>query len=440
MMITRKLLAVCAVPLLGLAWQAPVGAQSLKEAVEQTIKTNPEVLITTSRRLSADQDVKQARGGYFPKIDANLGYGRERSENSNTGFQKIWLTRREAGLSLTQMLFDGFGVKSEVERQQARSDAAAHRVFATSDDIGLRAVEAYLEVLRHRELFALAQKNLEAHERTNDQIKLRAGAGVGRKADQDQTEGRLALAKANLRAEQSNLRDAEISFIKVVGQPPKEITKPESPEQAMPKTDKEAMDKAYEGHPQLKAAMVDVEQAIAQHNAAKSLLWPRLDLEVGATNNHDVAGVQGVNGSLSAMLRLRYNLFHGGSDQAQVDSRGYQIQEAKSIADRTRRQVEENMNLSWNAFLTAHERLPALKQHVDSTELSRDAYEKQFAVGQRTLLDLLDSENELFTARNDYVNGLYTELFGMYRVLNGMGTLLSTLQVTLPPEATLAAK
>lgn len=442
-MINRKILAAFAAPCLGLAFHAPLHAQPLKEAVELTLRTSPDVLATGKRRLSIDQEIAQARGGYLPRIDLSLGYGRERSDNPitrNAGLGNVSLTRREAGVTLSQMLFDGFAVKSEVERHTARADSAAFRVFGAAEDTALKVAEAYLEVLRRQELLQLTKDNLVVHQRTYDQIKLRAESGVGRKADMEQIQARLALSRANVIAAGANLRDAETTFHRVVGQMPQALAKPAAPDQALPKDVKGALDMALAAHPILKSAMTDVEAAQAQHRAARSQLSPRLDLELGATNHNNLDGVSGKNADATAMLRLRYNLFRGGSDQARVSETAHAIDEATEISNRTMRQVDESVRLSWNAYVSAHERLDPLKQHAASMDATREAYGKQFNIGQRTLLDLLDAENEYFTASSNYVTGQYVELFGKYRVLASSGKLLESLQVALPPEAQVGKK
>lgn len=436
---TRKTLVALAVPFMGLVLSAPLKAQPLKDAVEQTLKTSPDVLSTAHRRLSIDQEIKQARGGYFPKIDLNLGYGRERTSSPTTGFNTVSLDRREAGISLNQMLFDGFFVKSEVERHAARADAAAFGVLGAAENTSLKVVDAYLEVLRRQELVKLTKDNLAIHQRTFDQIRMRSDAGVGRKADMDQILARLALSQANVMAAESNAREAEITFQRVVGKIPQDLTKPGAPEQAMPKDLKSAIETAMANHPILKSAMADVEAAQAQHRSARSLHLPRLDLELGYNDNNNISGLRGDNESTIAMLRMRYNLFRGGSDEARVGQTASAINEATEISHKTMREVEESISLSWNAYTTALERLTPLKQHAEAMDATREAYTKQFNIGQRTLLDLLDAENEHFTARSNYVTGQYIELFGKYRVLASTGKLLESLQVAPPAEAVVAS-
>lgn len=431
--------SLVAIPSLGLCLSAPLQAEPLKDVLENVIKTNPGILSTVNHRRSADEELRVAKGGYFPKVDLTLGYGRERTDSPYTrssGLDKPELTRREAELTLRQLLFDGKGVGSEVNRQKARLKSSAYLVYGASEEISLNAVEAYIEVLRQQDLVALlSRKNLENHQRTYDQIQLRSDTGVGRKADLEQAQGRLSLAKSNLLAAESELNDAETRYLYVVGNAPKNLSKPPLPEHLLPKSEMEAVEVAVGNHPILKSALADVEAAQAQHRAAKSLLYPRLDLELSAARDKNLSGVTGENNTEQAMLRLRYNLFSGKSDSARIDQTSLLTQEATEISNRTRRQVEQATKMSWNAYTTAHARLVHLKNFVTSSEATREAYGKQFNLGQRTLLDLLDSENEYYTAGTSYITGQYTLLFAAYRLLQNEGRLLESLGVPLPEEA-----
>lgn len=437
-MTKRKLL----IGLMSAAMSSPYAAHalSLQESIQKTIQTNPSIKASASERRSIDHELEQARAGYFPRADIALGVGREHSDNPTTraaGGPSPELTRGEASLTISQMLFDGFAVSSEVDRQRARVNASAYRVYGTAEATGLRAVEVYLDVLRRQELVALAKDNLLAHGRTFDQIKLRSEGGVGRKADLHQVDGRQALAQSNLLAEEGNLRNAEANYLRVVGEAAQGLVKPADP--AIPKSEQDALQQALDNHPILKSAIADVAAAQAQYAASQSRFSPRLDLELGATSNNNLDGLRGTNQDYAAMVRMRYNLFSGGADTARRDQTAQLIQQATDIRDNTHRQVEESVRLSWNAFTTASNRLEPAKLHSDASEQTRDDYRKQFNIGQRTLLDLLDSENELFTARSNYVNAQYTELFGKYRLLADMGKLNESLNVSLPDEAKVAS-
>ncbi|PHS70930.1 MAG: type I secretion protein TolC [Methylophaga sp.] len=414
---------------------SPIAAESLQESVRLAIQTNPDVLASINERNAVAEEINQARAGYKPTIDLAVGTGWESTENPTTRAQgrgEVHLNRDEASLNLRQMLFDGMATKNEVRRQTARTDARAFSVFGVAENTALDTVEAYLNVLRRQRLVDLAMTNLESHERTHDQISLRSERGVGRKSDMAQSLGRVALAKSNLIAEESNLLDAETDYIRVVGTAPESLTEPQSPEAQLPENVDEAIDLGLSNHPVLKSAVADVESANAQHDTASSPFYPRVDFELGTTLDHDIDGVRGTNKDVTAMFRLRYNLLNGGRDKARLEETAHLINQAAEIRNNTHRQVEQSVRLSWNALQTVKNQMMFFQQHVDSSEDSRNAYQQQFSLGQRSLLDLLDSENEVFSSRQTLVNAKYDQLFAMYRVLNSMGLLLQNIDVALP--------
>ena len=332
------------------------------------------------------------------------------------------------------MLFDGFFSKNEVARQKATLQAASYRVLAAAEDVGLRATQTYLDVLRRQEQVALAKDNLAAHQRVYDQIRMRSERGVGRTADTDQAAGRLALAQANVEAVQGNLRDAEIAYVRVVGEMPTDLALPTVPADKLPADLQGLVGDARETHPTLLSAVADIDATTAQHEQARSNDFPRFDLELGASHNSNLDGVRATDEDLIAMVRMNYNIYRGGADLARKRSTAHRITEAKNIRDRAEDQVIEEASLSWNDYMTAQTRLELLRHHADSANSTRTAYLKQFNIGQRSLLDLLDTENERFVAESNYIEGKYRLMYAYYRIFGSEGQLLSTLGVT-PPDS-----
>ncbi|OGA17867.1 MAG: hypothetical protein A3I63_06910 [Betaproteobacteria bacterium RIFCSPLOWO2_02_FULL_66_14] len=422
-----------------LAFGAPVGAETLKEIVTLAVETHPEVLSATHKKDAADSAKEAAFGGYLPRIDAVIAGGNERSQNPSTlllnpppnnptgnpGWVK--LPRYQETVILNQMLWDGLGTRAEVARRQAISDSSAHRVYGTSEDIALQTIDAYLDVLKNTDFAGFAKENLAAHQKTYDQVKLRADRGVGRRADLEQIEARLALAQSNLSAAESTLRDSEIAYLKVVGKAPISLTRPDRP--AIPGSVDEAVATGFQNHPILKSSLSDIEAAQAQREIAKSFYSPRIELEASFSNNRDLDGVSGPNRDRLVMMFMKWNLFRGGFDLNRNRETAKQISEAQEISRNTRRQVEAAVRLAYNAFATARDRLPSLDRYVKASDATRVAYAQQFNIGQRTLLDLLDAENEYFTSRKTQLDAQIIELQARFRVLNAMGALLQSLEV-----------
>jgi adhesin transport system outer membrane protein len=419
------------------ALNGPAAAESLQEVVSYAIANNPQVLTVANRRSAAEAGIRSARGGYYPKVDYVYGTGRAITKNPSTiaaGLDWSHLNRNQNSVVVNQMLWDGGGVKSEVDRRRAILESTDFRVTGTAEEIAQQAIDAYLDVLRNREQVTYAKENLAAHQKTFDQVKLRSDRGVGRRADLDQIDARLALAQSNLQAAESTLQDAEIAFERIVGKPPAVLNQA-PPAPPTPKTTAEALAIATTNHPTLKSALADVDAAVAQRAAARALLQPRFELEYNHGENRNLLGIPGPYHERSVMLWAKMNIFRGGTDYYRISETQAQINEATEIANNTRRQVESAVRLAYNAYATARGRLPSLERYVKSSDSTRDAYSKQFAIGQRTLLDLLDSENEFFTARSTYLSGKYIELSAQYRVLAAIGQLLSGLGITPPVVA-----
>src|SRR6185436_16176459 len=185
----------------------------------------------------------------------------------------------------------------------------------------------------------------------------------------------------------------------------------------------------------LRSALSDVDAAQAQREIARSFYFPRIELEASYSDNKNVDGIVGPNRDRLVMLWLKWNVFRGGFDYHRDLETAKQINEAQEIARNTNRQVEAAVRLAYNAYATARDRLPSLDRYVKASDSTRDAYSKQFAIGQRTLLDLLDSENEFFTSRSTYVTALFIELSARFRVLNAMGNLMTAMEIKPPEEA-----
>jgi outer membrane protein, adhesin transport system len=404
--------------------------QTLQEAIHEILQTNPEVRGVAYNRLGRDEEVRQARSGFLPTLNFTAG----------TGWQDVQeplddtLYPQQYNLSLRQNVFAGLATMNEVDRQKSRVRSAAYRVGGTSENVALRTSEVYLNVLRRQELLRLSEENLETHLRIADQIKMRSESGVASKADSDQVEGRLSLAQANVVATKTNLLDAQSNYLSVVGKLPKELQRPTPPTSLLPSSLEDAEQAALKLHPTLKSAEADLEARHQQYDVAKAPFLPIIDIEVDQNWEEDLDS-EGRDDSLMAMVRLRYNLFNGFKDQARRAETAHLISEAREIRNNTHRQVIESIRLSWMANQAALQRIAYLQQRVTSTTETAAAYTKQFNLGKRTLLDVLDTEAEVIDAKQSLVDAEFNGLYSQYRILNGLGMLAKSFDLEWPKEA-----
>ncbi len=417
---------------------ASLCALSLQEAVQRAVDSNPQVHAATLEQQARQHEVEGAKSGYRPNVNAVVGIGRENSRDVNDDQQT--LTRKEAGLVAEQTLFDGFATRSEVERQKARQRSAAQTAALTAEDVVLKAAEAYLGVLREHELYLLAQNTKENHQSIFDQMQLRQQSGVGSQADLDQITGRLALANTNVLTTQANLVDAATGFNAVVGIYP-DVGHMQYPQLnlALPKSLDDAMAQAQANNPALLSAAADIDASKAQYEAAKSPFWPRVSLEAERNFSDNVSGVEGDKQSALIALRMRYNLYSGNKDSARKQQTAVLMNEALAIRDDKQRKVMESLRLAWNALDAVNRQIPYLDQHVKAAAATKDAYDQQFNIGRRTLLDLLNTENEEVDAKRSLIKARYDQALSQLRLLNETGSLRQALSVSSTDELAAAS-
>lgn len=411
--------------------------ETLPDALARAIAKFPDFRAVLANRRAADEVLEQARGAIRPSIDTAVGAGRETSNNISTralGGDST-LTRQEAEVSVTQLLFDGGAATGQVRRFGARAVSAAFQAASAAETLGLRVALAYFELLRLRGQVALAAQSVQAHERTLRQVEILADGGAGRRSDAQQAAARHALALASLSQQQGQFDQAQAAFRHLAGPPAGELSTPRSFEPALPSTLELALEIAMSSHPAVRAAERDLLAAHAERDSARARLGPRVNLELGATQNRDLDGLRGVNSDRQAMVRMRYNLFRGGSDEARIREAEARVDEALANIGRARNDVERDLRQAWETLRSDRARIPQLSAHADLSVQVVEAYRAQFRIGQRSLLDVLNAESEQINARGNVINGLFAVAAGEVRILAGMGKLLESLGVALPEEA-----
>lgn len=409
---------------------------SLQSAAQKAVLSNPEVLQRWHAYKATQGERDAAFGGYLPRLDLTANKGRDHRDDP---ILKKDYTRNATSLTLTQMLYDGFATRNEVKRFDHALVVRLFELQDASETAALEAGRAYIDVLRYRRLVALAEENYVQHRSVFGQIQKKVQAGVGRRVDLEQAAGRLALAEANLLTETSNLHDVSARYLRVVGEsPPRELAPLANLTRGMPQDMAEALIAAQRGNPALLASIENVRSAYAAARVRDGAYQPRVDLRLKRDNGHNLNGYIGQHESSSAEVVLSWNLFSGFSDIARSRQYAEQHNVAKDLRDKTCRDVRQNVAIAFNDTRKLTEQLAYLDQHQLSIEKARDAYRKQFDIGQRSLLDLLDSENELFQSRRSYSNAEHDLAIAYLRTHAGLGKLLASLGVSKagesPPE------
>ncbi len=414
--------------------QAAERLVTLRDAVAVGVMTHPEYGSIINNRRATDEELRQAQGKYLPSVDMNADTGWELTHEDPPGTDSdtnsLW--RYQAGLTLTQMLFDGFETKFEVERQKARIASASHRVWEVAEFVGLDIVEAYLNVLRQRELLGIAQANVDRHADLERQMIESSNAGRTTAADVEQSRARLAAARANESSVREALRTSEAMYRAKVGEMPRTLERPASPSTNLAETVDDEVKQALVGSPTIASRVADIETAAAEWKQSQSSFYPKLDFQANVNRAHDTGGDEGEVDRARALLIMNWNLYRGGADTARVREGVYRHAQAKETRSQAARGVEEDVRQTWAQMVSANERGREFAAQADANEKVVGAYLDQFNLDRRTLLDVLDAQNEYFVSRSNVINAQYTELFAVYRLLALKGKLLPTLGVGYP--------
>lgn len=416
---------------------------TLRDAVAVGVLTSPATETVENNRRATDEELKQAKALYLPSLDmrADTGFQSINSDpdNSVEGHSDLW--RSQASLTLTQMLFDGFDAHFENERQKHRVRSASHRVRETAEFQGLDVIEAYLNVLRQRELYAIAEENLKQHSDIMAQIQDSVSAGRSTQADMEQTKARLNAAEAQISAVTETLRSAENSYRRKVGdvaQP--DIQVPTAPSERLESNINEEVKQILTHSPTLDIKEADVNVAEAEREGTKSTFYPQVDFQAGTSIGDNLDGTEGRTQDASALVIASWNLYRGGGDTARARELVYRHAQAKNERNEAARAVEEDARNTWANMMASRERTAAFTKQAEANAMVVSAYKDQFNLDRRTLLDVLDSQNEWFVSRSNAINNSYLEMFAVYRLLALRGELLPTLGVAYPKEANPADK
>jgi outer membrane protein, adhesin transport system len=412
------------------AVEAP--ASGPKSVVLQAIEYNPEVQARWHEFQASTQDISIARAGYLPTADISATAGKV--DRDFDGRDKY--STRQLELTLSQSLFQGFRTQGRIEQFSNANQVRYLELLNSVETTALEATKAYQDVLRYRGLVVLATENFAKHKEVFGQIENRTRAGVGRGVDLEQVAGRLALAETNLLTETANLHDVSARYLRVVGRAPEQqLGAINLDSLTLPRTRDDALQMALQGNPGFHAAIKNISAAQAVVKVERSGYYPKAEIrarQVKSLNNNgfDERTDPSARGKESAIeLALTYNLFAGGANRAAVRRSLDEVNIAKDLRDQACGDLRQVTQIAFNDIGRLSSQLVPLQQHKLSSNKVRTAYGDQFAIGQRTLLDLLDAENEYFQASRAYASAQSDLVIAKLRTMAAFGKLLPSLGI-----------
>ncbi len=405
---------------------------ALRDSVASTLAFNPNIKAFQEYRQSAEDDLKRARSGWFPRVDARAGYGFEQWSDSNTrrsGYpqdRRTFYDRSDASLVISQTIWDGLATWNRYQQGKARAESAESRLFDNAEGLGLDALLAHIEIYRQRRIVALAELNVQNHRSILSSQTERHRSGASTMADVSQTQSRLARSEASLAESRSALEVAIANYKRLTGQIPGQIEVPADPMDAYPSLEA-ALAQTQVNNLKVKALRADAMAAEAQTGVDMSAFHPQVFLEAGPSYSYRSGSALDDQGGMAFMLRASWNLFNGGYDWYNVKSDKARARQARIEITALLDNLAEETEANWSQLISYQEQAKFYTNAVQYATKTRDMYLEQFNVGQRSLLDVLDAENELFASSIQLVTAQQNVIASKYRLLTLGGGLLASL-------------
>lgn len=422
---------------ISIATAAQADQFSINDAIKQAAVSNPGVGEATANRRATESEMRQSQGTLLPQVRLEASAGPESLRRYITPApvgNGDYVNGRQASVVVRQLLFDGFASVNEVWRQAARVNAASHRVLERTELIGLDAAEAYIDVTRYLRLVSLAEENVKVHFDVRKNVRARFQGGRAGEGDLQQAEERVAAAEAILADFRVQLDVARAKYRKTVGLEPYNLRFP-TRLGGLPGTKEESLNLAYRYNPTLRASQADVDASKHAFDATAGAFMPTVSLEGRALRGSDSITYPGQRDEVSGKVVASWDIFNGGRDSWRRNEAAERMIEQQNRNARLQREALESIDKAWAARTITNDRVAALTREVEAARKTVVAYNKEYDLGQRTLIDLLNSQNQYFNALVSLTSARGITVFADYQLLAAMGQMLAYLKTPHAPEA-----
>ena len=404
-------------------------AMDLKTAIEIALETNPEIGEASANRRAIDFEYQQAKQLGNPNVIIEGRAGPELIDSRTTrlfGTNDEALFARQASVVLQQNLYSFGRHDAEQDRQASRSDAAAHRVWERTEFVSLDVAQAYYDILRLREILDFSDQNVAFHQKISDDLSRGVTSGITRETDRVQAQERLSSSLISRNEVEESHDIAQAKFLQLVGQEIGTVITPPSMAAMTPNSLTAALAAARRNNPTIKIAYADLDVARAEYRAAKAEGKPELLFELDGRAGDHVGGFRDRSNDVRAQVVFRYE-FRGGIRKSAVQEHINWVDEARQRVMGVERNVENLVRNAWITRTKTQARVNDLQERVTTGQKLRSDYEREFRIGNRSLLDILNSQEDLFQSQSALITAQQADKYAQYRLLAATGDLLSAL-------------
>ncbi len=416
---------------------APAGAEGLSEALAKAYQTNPQLNAERARQRATDENVPQALSGYRPQIIASLSAGLQAVRNllpDNT-IQTAALKPWTIGVTVTQTLFNGFKTANSVRVAELQVSSGREALRNVGQGVLLDAVTAYTNVLANQSLVDAQRANVAFLRETLGITQRRLNAGDVTPTDTAQAEARLSRGLADLNAAEVALAISQATYTQVIGNPPSLLRPAETVDRFNPRSRDDATGLAFREHPAVMAAGFDVDVASTSIRVAESSLMPTITLQGNASRSKQSDPSLTTFGTDQASITglLTQPIYDGGLAASQTRQAKEVAAQSRLVLDQVRNQARTAAIGAWVANEGAKVAVTASESEVRAATVALAGVQKEAAGGQRTTVDVLNSQQDLILARARLIGAQRDRIIASYTLLSAIGRLdVKTLSLDTP--------
>lgn len=417
----RLLLSFC---ILAFAAFAPASsrAETLQQALSAAYKYNPRLDAERARLRATDEEVARAMSGYRPVISGSAEVTHQHTYTRPPGTSSS-SSPKGVGVSLVQPLFNGFQTTNAVGEAEASVRAGRETLRDIERAILLEAVTAYVDVVRDQAIVRLQENNVNVLSRELKATQDRFAVGEVTRTDVAQAQARRAGALSQLDLAKANLKTSRGAFERTTGHAPSNLVDPGVPERLLPKSQGDAIGLATKENALVVAALYREQAARHTVDRIRGELLPEVRLEANYTHRWDTSANVDENESASVTGRVNVPIYEGGETYARVRQAKHTHVSRLQEIEQARTEVQQQVVTSWSQLQAARAQLQSDLVQVESNRTALNGVREEERVGQRTLLDVLNAEQELLNAEVQLVTTKRNLVVSAYAVLASVGRL-----------------
>ena len=403
---------------------APAQGQQLVDALAITHDTNPTLSAQREALRATNEQVSQALSGFRPNVEADgdIGYQYSNTDPSSGSSSSDSVTPSSIGITLNQPLYRGGRTTASVRSAEFAVQAARATYLSIEQQVLLDAVTAYMDVVREQAVLELSLNNEQVLRRQLQATRDRFQVGEVTRTDVSQAESRLARATADRIAAQGDLDSARATYARVIGRAAGAVSPP-PPVTGLPGSLEETIAQAEGNNPAIITANFNERSADANVDVVFGELLPEVSLVGRAQSTYEPSDSIDQSDTASLTAQVTVPLYQSGAVSSRVREARYSANQSRIQVEETRRDVVENAIQAWETLTTARASIQSLVTQVSAARIALEGTEQEALVGSRTVLDVLDAEQELLDARVSLVRAQRDEVVATYALLAVIGQL-----------------